>query len=273
MRAFASLAAWPGVSPAVALLAIEHHAPSDPLFGRLGLDEVQLVPQMAGTLTCEGAADLVRTHPGTRFRLHANVRVLPEYRLADLSNFALERRWFDQAARVSKVLGARAYTAHAGRRVNASLQEAFDNCRRAADLFRCPVGIEGLYPSRSEDWLLSTWAEYRQLLTVGVPYALDLSHLQILATQSGQLDLGLVSELLASCYCMEIHVSHNDGRADSHHPCPASPPWWFDLLQRALRYPEHSNGAVVFSEGNLRHHKLARATHTSSTTSPSVEST
>lgn len=263
MRSFASLAAWPGASPAVAMLAIEHHAPSDPLFGRLSLDEVQLVPQMAGILTCESAVELVQAYPGSRFRLHANVRVLPEHRRADLSNFAEERRWFAQAARVSRVLGARAYTAHAGRRANASLQEAFDNCRRAADLFGCPVGIEGLYPSRAEDWLLSTWAEYRQLLTAGVAYALDLSHLHILATQSGQLDLGLVRELLASCYCMEIHVSHNDGRADSHRPCPASPPWWFDPLQRALRYPEHGNGAVVFSEGNLRQGERLRDVHTS----------
>lgn len=263
MRAFASLAAWSGVSPSAAMLAIEHHAPSDPLFGRLSLDQVQLVPQMAGILTCEGAADLVRAHPGTGFRLHANVRVLPEHRRADLSNFADQKPWFEQAARVSKVLGSRAYTAHAGRRANASLQEAFDNCRRAADLFGCPVGIEGLYPSRTEDWLLSTWAEYRQLLAAGVAYALDLSHLHILATQTGLLDLGLVRELLASNCCLEVHVSHNDGQADCHRPCPASPPWWFALLQQARRQAEHSDGFVVFSEGNLRHLEPQRGIHAS----------
>lgn len=251
MKAFASLAAWPGMRPEVALLGLEH-APADPLFGKLCLDQVQLVPQMAGRLTLEVAEKLREELPETSFRLHANVRVLPEHRLADLSSYASEQPWFMQAARVSKALGAQAYTAHAGRRANASLQQVFDNARRATDLFGCPVGVEGLYPSTRDDWLLWTWREYRQLLTAGVCFALDLSHLHILATQSGRFERGLVQELLASCYCLEVHVSHNDGDRDAHIPCPATAPWWHPLLKKAFTDPDHSNGCVIFSEGNLR---------------------
>lgn len=251
MKVFASLAAWPGVRPGAAMFDLEH-GPCDPLFGSLALDNVQLVPQMAGLLTCDAAADLCSGFPDTRFRLHANVRVLPEPRRADLSNVAQETTWFQQAACVSRTLGAAAYTAHAGRRANASLPEVFDNVRKVADLFGCPVGVEGLYPSPHEDWLLSTWAEYGQLLNAGVGFALDLSHVHILARRSGQLELGLVKELLASAHCMEVHVSHNDGRCDAHRPCPADPPWWYGLLETACRYPAHGNGFVIFSEGNLR---------------------
>lgn len=70
----------------------------------------------------EALADsLGAAHPGTRFRLHANVQVLPMRRLADLSGFALHADWFAQAARISQRLEAPAYTAHAGRRCEADL--------------------------------------------------------------------------------------------------------------------------------------------------------
>jgi hypothetical protein len=55
----------------------------------------------------------------------------------------------------------------------------------------------------------------------------------------------LVGELLAGDQCLEVHLSHNDGRGDQHRICDADP-WWFPLLG-------HINpSAVVFSEGNHR---------------------
>jgi hypothetical protein len=82
-------------------------------------------------------------------------------------------------------------------------------------------------------------------LESGVPYAIDLSHLHILACHSGVRDDALVRDMLACERCIEVHVSANDGRGDWHQICQR-PPWWWPLLR-------HINPkAVVFSEGNHR---------------------
>ena len=218
---------------------------SEPLFGTLVADHVQLVPQSMGQLTEETAAAIAARYPNTRFRLHANVRVTRQHAFADLANLRAQQSWFDQAARVSKRLAAAAYTAHAGRRRDATLQTMLDNTRRVAELFDCPVGVEGQYPTKGNEWLVASWSEYQQLFESGVPYAVDLSHLNILATQSRRLEQTLVAEMLACERCLEVHVSANDGRRDSHQICE-QPPWWFALL--AHIHPS----AVIFSEGNHR---------------------
>ena len=245
MRAHVSLAGWPGLRVAQAMRSAALGA-SDPLFGPLSTAEVQLVPQSLGQITPDDAAQLRLDWPGTRFRVHANVRVLSQHRCADLSNLTLHLDWFEQAARVSKCLGAAAYTAHAGRNSNATLAEVLNNARRAADMFGCPVGVEGMYPSSREQWLVSTWREYQLLFESRVPYALDLSHLHILATQTGVCDAQLVREMLAGPHCLEVHVSHNDGVNDRHELCGEPAPWWFALLR------EINPDAVVFSEGLQR---------------------
>jgi len=106
------------------------------------------------------------------------------------------------------------------------------------------VGIEGHYPTKHDIWLLSTWAEYRVMLESGVHYALDLSHLHIVATGSGYVEWNLLRELLASPKCLEVHVSANDGSADQHHALDVNAvPWWWPLLAYV-----HAN-TVIFSEG------------------------
>lgn len=245
MKAHVSLASWPGTRVAQAMRSAALGA-SDPLFGQLSTAEVQLVPQSLGQLTLDEAAQLRLDWPGTRFRLHANVRVLTQHRYADLSNMDLQLDWFKQAARVSKCLGAAAYTAHAGRSANATLAEVLDNARRAAELFGCLVGVEGMYPSVQERWLVSSWREYQTLFESGVPYALDLSHLHILASRSRVCEEQLVKEMLASPQCLEVHVSHNDGLTDCHQPCCEPAPWWFIYLR------DINPAAVVFSEGLQR---------------------
>ncbi len=244
MKAHVSLACWPGLRHQEAARQLAE-PPAEPCFGRLSVEHVQLVPQSMGQLD-EPLADALRSaYPDTRFRLHANVRVLPRHVFADLSGFGQHAEWFGQAARISRRLNAPAYTAHAGRRGQASLNAVLKNARRCADLFGCPVGIEGHYPTPGDTWLLSSWDEYRTLFDSGVPYALDLSHLHIVATHSGRREDTLVAEMLASDRCLEIHVSDNDGRADRHAVC-VEPPWWFALLR-------HAHGeAVIFSEGNHR---------------------
>lgn len=217
----------------------------EPLFGPLQVDHVQLVPQSSGLMSIDLAQQLVRDHPATRFRLHANVRVLEQFQLADLATLPRQLAWFWQAGRISQALSAPAYTAHAGRRADASLAQVLDHTRQAADLFGCPVGIEGLYPDDAGQFLVSSWAEYQAVFESGVPYCLDLSHLNILARRSGEPDLVLVQEMLACERCLEVHVSDNDGRHDQHRIC-RGPTWWAPLL------PYLHADAVVFSEGNHR---------------------
>ncbi|PLZ02397.1 hypothetical protein CY652_11760 [Burkholderia sp. WAC0059] len=217
----------------------------EPLFGALSMDHVQLVPQTFGPLDEERVDALRCAFPSTQFRLHANVRVLQRHRIADLSTFDVDLDWFKQAARISRRLDAPAYSAHAGCRHHATLDQVLDNARRCTDLFCCPVAVEGLYPDRHGKQLVSTWNEYRVVFESGVPYAIDLSHLNIVAHREGRED-GLVADMLACDRCLEIHVSGNDGTGDWHQVC-SEPPWWYPLLL-AGRNP----GAVIFSEGNHR---------------------
>ena len=74
-----------------------------------------------------------------------------------------------------------------------------DAAHRLAEWFDAPVAVEGHYPERNaHPWLISTWEEYAGLRDSGVPYALDLSHLHILATRTGCHETTLVAEMLAS---------------------------------------------------------------------------
>jgi hypothetical protein len=244
MKVNVSLACWPALSHEAAFkqlcLPIR-----EPLFGLLSIKNVQLVPQSWGYLNEERVAAFRSSHPGTQFRLHANVQVQSEHRSTNLGNFHRNTGWFAQAARVSRQLGASAYTAHSGRRSDANLITLLENARRCADLFDCSVGIEGGYPTNGDVMLVSTWSEYRTVFESGVPYVVDLSHLNILASHTGQQESMLVSEMLACERCIEVHLSDNDGRADSHLVCTKTT-WWHPLLSYV-----HQD-AVIFSEGNHR---------------------
>lgn len=246
MKPQVSLACWPGLRHERAAGMLLGPEPiTEPLFGELGTQHVQLVPQSFGVLTEELAATLASRHARTAFRLHANVRVLPGRCVADVSGLVLYPAWYVQAARVSQILRAPAYSAHAGHRAEATFETMLDNTRRLEDLFQCPVAVEGQYPMAGDPRLVSHWEEYQALFESGVKFALDLSHLNILAHQSGRREEGLVAEMLACERCIEVHVSANDGRGDHHQIC-ATAPWWIDLL------PHINADAVVFSEGNHR---------------------
>lgn len=250
-----SLACWPATSQTEALQAcvnLDGTSPlSEPLWGPLSAAHVQLVPQSRGQIDEALAADLREHYPHTQFRLHANARVQSVHRIIDLADFAREdaRAWFHDAARISRALRAPAYSAHSGRRSAGNLATVWEAARRLSDWFECPVAIEGQYPTADGSLLIDSWEEYRQLFESGLPYALDLSHLHILAARSGRQEHGLVADMLASERCLEIHVSSNDGSSDQHRICarPSDPPWWLDLLAHA------NPQAVIFSEGNHRH--------------------
>lgn len=246
-RAHAATATLPGLHT---LDAIERIAAGvhEPLLGRLLDDHIQLCPQNRGTLDEAACEELRARWPSTRFRPHANVRVLPRLRLFDASSpLADAGHLFDAVATVCQRLQSPCYTLHAGYRVNASLPEMIDNVMRLQDRFPCPVGVEGLYPDPQRQQLMDCWSDYERVLCAGVPLAVDLSHLQIVARREGPCD-DLVRALLSSPTTLEVHLSANDGRRDSHDVLRSEPWWWH--LRDAIQ-PR----ATVFSEGNqLRAH-------------------
>lgn len=239
----ASLATLGGMTFAAAMDRAQEGV-IDPILGRLSTREVQLCPQNIGHLSEDLARSLMTRHPETRFRLHANVRVLRDRHILDLSTFDPTHPYWQQLARINTLLGGFGYTAHAGRRgEGTTLKGVFDATRRAADLFGCRVGVEGGYPTfRGEPWLLSTWEEYREMLEARVDFALDLSHLNIVAVLGRRKEPGLVREMLASEHCIEVHLSANSGRADEHRMLEDEP-WWWPLMGSIHR------DAIVFSEG------------------------
>lgn len=241
-----SLASFPGKNHVSALLCAQNvvsREVGEPALGQLALEHTQIVPQNFGLLDDAMVNALKHHAPQTRFRLHANVRVLNKHCLVDLSNMREHMGWFAQAARISKALAAPVYTAHSGKRSDATLHELLDNARRCADLFECFVGVEGQYPTEAGDLMIATWSEYRQVFESGVPYVLDLSHINILAHQSGERNETLLTEMLACERCIEVHLSDNNGTGDWHQVCEIKP-WWFDLLIHVHQ------GATVFTEGN-----------------------
>lgn len=240
-----SLAAFPRKSflDAMGMAASGHF--KDPGIAAMSINHVQLCPQNLGRLDEGVVDDLLRLYPATRFRLHANVFVIESRVISDLSDAKGNERYWRRMASLSGRLNADGYSAHAGRRSNNTLQGVIDNAKWATELFGLPVAIEGHYPDRKEPWLFSTWEEYRFLLDAKVPYALDMSHLNIVARNGRDYQRTLVQEMLSSEYCLEVHISGNDGRRDIHEPILQQPYWWPDM---AYANPL----AIVFSEGQFR---------------------
>ena len=220
-------------------------------WGALSLAHVQICPQHPFALS-EGLLDTIAGHlPASRLRLHATVPVMRRHFTGEHAWWSEDSRaYWERVAQLSRHIRAPAYTFHAGTRAGHTFGEMLDQARRFEQLFECPVGIEGLYPDpfRKHDWLVDSWEEYRQLMESGVCYALDLSHLNILARVSRRIDAALVKDLLAHPHCIEVHVSDNDGLSDRHQMLrPGAPEalWWMDLLAHAaLNNPQ----AAVFSE-------------------------
>jgi hypothetical protein len=238
-----SLAAYPGMDLHRVLACAAGSSPAEPAIGTLALTHTQLCPQNRGLLTDEYAQALQQQFPAIQLRLHANVQVLPSRRVADWTSWRYDQCYWHTLARISRILVAPAYIAHAGRRKDGTFADVVAAVRAAEDLFQCPVGVEGHFPTRQGEFLISSWEEYRQLFDSGIRYALDLSHMHILATQSSRIDIALMQDMLASDRCIEVHVSGNDGASDCHEML-ADRPWWWTLL------PYVGAEAVVFSEGN-----------------------
>ena len=248
MKVNLSLGGIPGMNPVNAMkYALAGGYACEPLDGKISFEHVQICPQNFGTVNEAMIESQGELFPGTRFRLHANVGLFSRRMIVDLANWRDE--WFgsywDRLIEVNEKLSGPAYTVHAGLRENASMDEITRYVLELEDRMGCPVGIEGMYPAKGDPYLCSSWTEYRALLDSGVRYALDLSHLNIVARHEKKREVGLVAEMLASENCIEIHVSGNDGSHDQHRVIVGDE-WWIGLLGRA------NPGAIVFTEGNLR---------------------
>jgi len=226
-----------------ACVARLHEGIDEPLLGALSTAHIQLCPQTPGELTEAVCEALAEDYPDTRFRLHANARVDTRLRMLDASTFCSSTLpYYARLADRSRRLGAEAYSLHAGYRANCTLDTMIDTVRRLTDLFGIPVAVEGLYPRADRPQLMAGWAEYEAVMRAGLPIALDLSHLNIVQTKEGA-HPDLAAELMAYAGTLEVHVSGNDGKADSHAVLERAP-WWYGLLDTAPAQ------AVVFSEGN-----------------------
>lgn len=236
-----SLAAFPAFT-AMDAMARATQGVSEPAIGPLSLAETQICPQNRGQLTEEACAALRRQFPGTRFRLHANVQVLGTRMILDLSRWQSRRDYWQQLATISQCLDAPAYSAHAGRRSEATLSEVLDATRACEDLMGVPTAVEGHYPTTNEAFHIATLAEYRAVMESGVRYVVDLSHIHICAVAERNRDLGLVKALVENERCLEVHLSANNGRRDEHRLITHRP-WWWPAIDHI--HPR----ASVFSEG------------------------
>jgi len=248
MNIYASTAMAPGMRHIDALLYIE---------GRfdagipVSLDKVQLCPQNTGALGLSAVERLRGAYPETEFRLHATCRLERSgYQKMEASTpYGVSREYFTEMGELSRELRAPAYTLHAGKREESSLAEMRENILRLQELFGhgCLVGVEHMYPSpKKRTWLLDCWDEMEWLYESGINYALDLSHLNIIARRERFFNWELVLEMIQSERCLEIHISDNDGRKDAHQPINKErlPAWW--------RLIENQNiAATIFTESNL----------------------
>ncbi len=246
MKIHPSLGAWPALPASSAMRgAVEAE---EPLFGRLDLAHAQICPQNPGRLTLEDAAALREEFPQTQFRLHANAHAHGWSSLADASTYGQSEfsEYFDRLIELSVAFDAPAYTWHAGLRRHANLKQVFARTMEMEQRMGIPVGIEGLYPTPDGRYLLADWDEYAAMLRSGVKYALDMSHINIVAHRTHRREDGLLRELLASPNCIEIHVSGNNGDADTHGQL-ATEPWWWSMMV------EYANPqATIFTEGGRR---------------------
>lgn len=221
----------------------------EPILGNLAFDHVQLCPQHPDYVSEKLIDGLMAKFPDIQFRLHSDVRLVNKRGVTiDLIDYNEDTKWYFQTlANFSKTMKAPLYSLHAGSRNNHTIQDLFDKAKYVQDLFDCPVAVEGHYPFNHNKYLINCWAEYEALYHSGLPYALDLSHLNIVAHREGWQE-DLTVEMLASSQCKEIHISFNEGHLDNHMIATENQ---YELWSKFKNMIEKSNSkADIFSEGN-----------------------
>ena len=218
------------------------------------IDYVQLCPQTPTVFTEESLTEIQDAFPDTQFQLHANVRVKPGLLILDASSYNDRNHWyFERLGELSKFIKAPAYSLHSGRRRHCTMLHLFRNLEDIQSLFEMPVLVEGMYPTRDgpEEYLMSTWQEYLNVMNSGFYYAIDLSHLHIVANREGQRP-DWVYQLITHPNCKEVHVSHNNGRSDAHRPISErvwDNLWWKEAWLSALADRSDNDQPLHFTEG------------------------
>lgn len=216
----------------------------------LSFEHIQLCPQNPSYLTDDTYDKLTKYFPDSRFRLHADIKISGRNNKADLAYFNEDniKNW-KCIADFSNKINAPAYSLHAGLKsnINGDFNKLFDNYNRLSELFDCDVLIEGHYPEQGK-WFIDNWDEYKLLLNSGIYYVLDLSHLAIVAHRYG-IEYNLLTELLNSDKCLEVHISDNNKIHDSH-KLITTELFWFDYIQYK------NKDAIVFYEGNHSYQEI-----------------
>lgn len=217
---------------------------SDPVFGEIMTNHIQVCPQnfSEGAITEESLDKLQSVIPDTKIRLHANVRILAKTCQYDAGTIDLFPEYTKRLIGLLKHLG-NPYTLHAANN-GTPLEKQFQAVISLADSTGVPVGIEGLYPVKYSENTLKVWDDYVMLLNSECAYAIDLSHMNIIRHKFGAAPNGLLEALLQNERCIEVHVSGNDGKKDSHLQCDGTE-WWLPLLGTI------SDSAVIFYEGRI----------------------
>lgn len=246
MLIHATTAQFPGFSYAFALEQI-HSGVQEGIWGSLSSHHVQICPQSSGVITEDVAGQLREKYPHTKLRLHANARVQATHRLWDLSTVTSETLpYFEDLFSRQRQFQSPMMSLHAGYQQNCTQTQLWDNIHRLRDLaqrYNTDVCVEGLYPNPKRPQWIDRWQDFEHLLHHRIPYALDLSHMKIIAQKQGWQN-DLLQALLSSPLCQEVHVSDNNGQSDRHDPVLSAPHW-----HRFLPFIHSS--AVVFSEGCL----------------------
>jgi len=247
-------ACFPGKPIDTSLNLLKENKPIDIGIENWDFSQIQLCPQHIGSLTDSTLERIANKFPHSQFRLHANVRVEHTHRPFD-AGFSLQEN-FDYVEKIkiaNNIIGAKYYSYHAPMRHNKSWKEILTNILELQDYLNIPVALEGLYPNLKldDDLWCNPLESYQFIFENNIYYALDLSHIHIAYSQSDELTklafIELTKKMLKSDYCLEIHVSSNDGLHDSHKAIQ-NDIWWKELLNST----ETNNQCTIFCESLQR---------------------
>lgn len=214
---------------------------------KFNFEHMQLCPQQLGQLDDLTVERLQEKFPDTQFRLHANVTVLKERYIFDASSdfeSTENQHYISNIQKINSKLKSSVYSYHAGYRTS-SLQQMKTNCEKLTQVLDTLVAVEGLYPDKDNKWLVNNIDEY-EWMAHHLPFALDLSHLQIVYHQTKkEVDLKWVTDMLTHPNCKEIHIAGNDGVHDNHKKMTGNE-WWIGLLDN----PDIK--ADIFTEENYK---------------------
>jgi hypothetical protein len=245
----AASSCWSGLPIQEAVKKIVDGETYEPLLGVISSSHIQICPQHTNYIDSSIAKELSEQYPQTQFRLHADVRLKNKrgYTL-DLSDFSEDTAWyFKELAKLSQELGSKVYSLHAGKR-KVNLEQFKEQYLKVQDIFGdITVCVEGLYPAGLNKWLIDKWEEYAWLADNNIPYALDLSHLKIVAKKHESND-SLINDLIGDALCHEVHVSFNDGFLDSHEIAGEKFTEEFEKYKGFIN--RKNEKSVIFTEGN-----------------------